>query len=157
MNQRYLNYNSNKEYDDQITLLINLISNVITNNKGKKVNINEIVMNTMYYLKLEFNDKIYYIIFEPKHYATLKVYINDFIFVINLDTIRLNETYKLLYDLITIVDLKCTYDPEKPSGEREYEEYEINKKNEEEEFSEIYEESWLTYLLKPFKFNFLNK
>lgn len=156
MNQRYLNYNSNKEYDDQITMLINLIGNIITNNKGKKVSITEIVMNTMYYLNLKFNDKIYYIVFEPKYHEILKVYINDFMFIINLNTIRLDETYKLLYNLVTVVDFKCSYDPDKPSGEREYEEYEMNKKTEDEEFTEICEESWLTYLFKPFRFNFFS-
>lgn len=156
MNQRYLSMNSNKDYEDQMLMLINIISSVVTNKQGKKVNINEIVMGNMYYLNIKFNERIYHIVFEPSYNSQLLAYINDHGFIINLNTLKLNETHKLLYDLITIVDLKNTVNPEVPSGEREYAEYKKQLDANSDTFDEIYQESWLEYLLKPFKFNFFN-
>lgn len=153
INLRCLSMNSNKEYEDQMTMLINIISSVVTNKDGKKVNINEIVMGNMYYLNIKFNEAIYYIVFKPKR-TTLSMHINDHKFIINLNTLKLSEAYKLLYDLITVVNLKDKIQPEKPSGDKEYEAY--KKKLSEDTFDEIYQESWFEYLLKPFKFGFFN-
>lgn len=153
MNQRYLNFNPSQEYQDQISMLINIINNIVTNKTNKKISVSEIVMNSMYYLNIKFNEKIYYIIFEPKHNETLKVYINDYIFNISLNTIRINEVYKLLYDLISVIDLKCTINPEKSSGEREYEEYEKKQEVTNSSFTEIKEESWFEYLTRPLRFS----
>jgi len=156
LNQRYLGMNPNKEYEDQMSMLINIISSIVTNKDGKKVNINEIVMGNMYYLNIKFNERIYYIVFEPCYNTQLLAYINDHEFIINLNTLKLNETHRLLYDLITIVDLKNSINPEIPSGEREYAEYKKRVDANDDRFDEIYQESWLEYLLKPFKFNFFN-